>query len=157
MRAILLRLPSPPLPLGWHKVLLYGWCLAIFTVSSVPHLQPPAPFVGRDKLAHIVEYSILGYLAGRSSWDRAADRRRRRLLAALAFGVGFGFFDEMHQGSVPGRSMSGWDLVADAIGVGWGLAAAWRAGRAGREAASPDLPAGTSRNLPFSADSLNLP
>lgn len=127
MNSLLRRLPPPPLPLGWHRLLLFGWCLAIFTVSSMPYLQPPAPFIGQDKLAHIVEYSILGYLAGRAFGD-GAGRGLRRFIMVLAAVAAFGVFDELHQGAVPGRSMSGWDVMADSIGALWGLTAAWRAG-----------------------------
>lgn len=69
----------------------------------------PAPL---DKLAHFVEYAVLGFLLcrglGKSSW---------RWILALALAAFYGFIDELHQSFVPSREASGWDLLADGVGA----------------------------------------
>ena len=117
----------PPLPLKRAQLLLLLWCLVIITVSSYPHLQPPGKLKPRDKLAHVAEFSVLGYFLGRVVWERATRRTRQRFVLALAVGSGYGAVDELYQGLIPGRYTSGLDLAADVAGVLLGLAAAWRA------------------------------
>ncbi len=64
---------------------------------------------GCDKIAHFVEYFILGWAL--RFWSRTG---RPRFLAG---GIAFAAFDEFHQKYVPGREMSLWDFVADAAGI----------------------------------------
>lgn len=89
--------------------------LAMLGLSSIP--GEDLPDLGEnnaDKLVHIVEYAVLGaLLAASRSTARAA--LLGGLLAAL-FGVG----DELYQGWISGRTSSGWDALADAIGAGLG-------------------------------------
>jgi VanZ family protein len=120
-------LPPSPLPLGRPRLLVAAWLVTIFTLSSYPYLSPPGEFLGRDKLAHLVTYAVLGHLLGNAAWERPADRRRARFLLFLALGVAWGGFDELYQSLVPGRSSSGADLIADACGVTIGILTSWRA------------------------------
>jgi VanZ family protein len=121
------RIPPAPLPLGRNAVFLVLWWLAIFTVSSLPNLQPPGAFQGRDKLAHAVEYSVFGYLLGSAFWESPRPRTRRRLVFALLVGIAYGSVDELYQSLVPGRVTSLADLGADSVGILLGVASAWRA------------------------------
>lgn len=103
-----------------------GVALAIFVLSSIP-----ADDLARtgiriwDKAAHAAVWAVLAFCTG-----RALGGRRHAVLLAIAIGVGYGAFDEIHQGFTPGRDPSGWDIVADAVGAVIGaLAAAVRRGR----------------------------
>ncbi len=71
-----------------------------------------------DKLAHFLIYALL---AAAVLYAFPAPVRRRRagfvgvlviLLCAL-----YGITDEFHQSFIPGRSVSGWDLLADTVGA----------------------------------------
>lgn len=93
----------------------------IFYLSSTP--DPPLPQMVLhlwDKLLHLAEYLLLGFL-----WAAAVrgSIRRRLLLGWLAAGL-FGLTDELHQSFVPGRDASLLDWIADALGSGLGAAIA---------------------------------
>jgi len=102
-------------------------------VTTRPNLQTPLRFDYSDKIAHFVEYAMLGLLSRMAAGGLSgAVRRRPALVAAavVAFGLLVGALDETIQRSVPGRQSSWTDFVADAIGVAAGLAfAGWAAGR----------------------------
>lgn len=74
------------------------------------------------KLAHVVEYAILGALA----W-RASGRASVALLIALAVAG----TDEYRQSLSPHRTGTGWDVALDLFGaaVGVGVARWWRKDR----------------------------
>ena len=92
----------------WLPTLL--WAVAIFLVSSLPRIGVAmSRLEGCDKIAHFVEYFILGWAL--RYWSRGGSPR------FLAGGVAFAAFDEFHQRYVPGREMSLWDFVADAAGI----------------------------------------
>jgi hypothetical protein len=92
----------------WLPTLL--WAVAIFLISSIPRLDTAITRLqGCDKIAHFVEYFILGWAL--RYWSRNGSPR------FLAGGIAFAAFDEFHQKYVPGREMSFWDFVADAAGI----------------------------------------
>ena len=100
----------------WLPVVL--WAALIFAFSSVPDLG--TGLGGWDlvlrKLAHTVEYAILGLLLVRAL---------RRELPALVLGVAYAVSDELHQHFVPGRRGAPLDVLIDAVGVALGILA-WR-------------------------------
>lgn len=90
------------------------WIGAILSVSSLPKLNIGPPlFPGCDKIAHLIEYFVLGVslrfwamgrgISGHGPW-------------VILGGVVFGAADELHQRFIPGRQMSLDDFVADAVG-----------------------------------------
>jgi len=99
----------------WLPPLLY--VVAIFTVSSQPHLQAPLHFQLSDKFIHAVEYLIYGLLLVRAM--RAQMRVSRPLFAAM-IAIGFvvltGAADEYLQSFIPGRQCDIFDLLADTVG-----------------------------------------
>jgi VanZ family protein len=99
----------------WGPVVLY--ILLILAVSSVPRLRPAGSLGGLDKLAHLVEYAILGVLLRRAVTLRGV----RGWLAVVTVGAAIGFLDEWYQSSVPGRVASIRDWLADTIGVCLGM------------------------------------
>jgi VanZ family protein len=100
-----------------------GLMAAIFLASSVPHLDTSDSGLS-DKSLHSWAYAALGALLLRAlsgaAWAGVTARA-----AALAWlsAVLWGAFDELHQTFVPGRSLSGGDWLADALGAALGVAA----------------------------------
>ena len=115
--------------LHWIPVLL--WMGLIFWLSSQPQLpRLPEPLWQTllAKTAHFGEYAVLAVLflfaLGGVSPGRAPNRRLLVLAAVLVYAIS----DEFHQGFVPNRTASLWDVLID----GAGALAALRWMRAGR-------------------------
>ncbi len=100
---------------------LVGLCGLIFWQSSGP-LPPATPSLpGLDKLAHVVVYALLAWLAARAFATLSRKTQTGWLpWAAAVFAVLYGLSDEVHQSFVPGRSADVWDLVADTVGAAGG-------------------------------------
>lgn len=100
----------------WLWAPVVGYCALIFMVSAQQDLSPPQ-FPSSDKVAHVLEYGVLGIL-----WARAATRSwphwtfRLLLLSTLLFTGLYGAADEWHQFYVPGRSSDWQDVLADVCG-----------------------------------------
>jgi VanZ family protein len=102
-------------------LLVVGYVLLIFTVSSIPNLRAPGPdFLPKDKIAHLVEYSILGALLFKGFGWSVSRSRLATFAFILAVGASIGGLDEIYQSFVPGRTMSIYDWTADAIGTALG-------------------------------------
>ena len=109
------------------RTLLYhlpavGYAALIFALSSMTldmeELQPVLTF---DKLLHLAEYYILGYLLMRVFTTSGTPLLAASpVAAAILVGSAYGLSDEIHQAFVPGRVASPWDLLFDAAGVGLG-------------------------------------
>ena len=100
----------------WLPVLVYVGL--IFAVSSLPQLEPPIRLHDADKLAHVAEYGVLGYLLVRAL--RSSERWSAPLaggMLALAIGLAIGAGDELYQALVPGRDSTALDWIADATGL----------------------------------------
>lgn len=71
-----------------------------------------------DKAAHLVEYSLLGFLLVRAFFGaRMFPSLVACGLLALSAGLATGIADEIFQAGVPGRVSSAADFRADALGV----------------------------------------
>ena len=98
--------------LTWGPVV--GYCLLIFAGSAQTTLTAPG---GSDKVAHFIEYSVLGLL-----WARAARATwvtwtwRAVFISTIVFTGMYGVSDEMHQFYVPGRLSAVSDALADLCG-----------------------------------------
>ena len=64
-----------------------------------------------DKVAHFAVFGLLATLV-----SRAGFKPSRMGWAVLIVSL-FGFTDELHQGSTPGRSMEVYDWIADTLGA----------------------------------------
>lgn len=96
------------------------WTGAILSVSSLPDLDVGPPlFPGCDKVAHLIEYLILGVTL--RFWTAERGTSGGGAWAVLG-GVVFAGADEVHQRFIPGRQMSLGDFVADAVGLALGYA-----------------------------------
>ena len=101
---------------------LAAYALLIFVLSSIPSLSPPDLGLDwEDKIAHFIEYSILGVLIIRSLEATSATLTAGWLWIAWGLGAFYGITDEIHQYFVPNRFASPWDATADAIGVAIGI------------------------------------
>lgn len=114
---------------------------AIFVQSSFPLPEGPESLPDHvDKVIHLLEYGLLGFLLQRGI---AVGLRRPEVgwWVAGTIGAVYGCTDELHQLFVPGRSASFGDAAADIVGS---LVAAWLAARvlSGRESRSRAAPAG---------------
>ena len=97
--------------------LLMGYIILIISVSSIPgHSIPRFILLSWDKLLHLVEYSILGYLAVNSFRAISKDQ----VIVVIISCLGFACFDELWQSFIPGRFSSGLDIIADGIGITMG-------------------------------------
>jgi VanZ family protein len=100
----------------WLPVVL--WAGLIFGLSSIPDLGTGLGVwdLTLRKLAHAVEFAVLGLLLARAL---------PRDAVALAGGIAYAIGDEVHQHFVPGRLGSPLDVFLDAVGVAVGVLA-WR-------------------------------
>jgi len=130
----------------WRRWIWVGAYVGlIFTLSSIPNLTPPTHIHNADKVAHLLEYFILGTLLARG-WMGSLPgcSARRAWLLAVLMGAVIAAFDELYQGTVAGRERSVADWTADLIGMtaGGGLVASgWLERTLGRV-----LPRGEGRN-----------
>jgi glycopeptide antibiotics resistance protein len=95
------------------------WACLILAVSSIPNLSAPgAEFKLTDKVAHFIEFSILGFLLAFALAPSGLSLTRRKVMTVLAAGVLFGLVDETYQFFIPGREADLMDVLADTLGVG---------------------------------------
>jgi VanZ family protein len=98
----------------WLPVIIYA--ILIFWISS---LERPIELEIRhiDKLAHLLEYSLFGFLLIRAIHGSDANiSRKAAVITAFAIGALYGLTDEIHQSVVPGRIASISDFIFDSIG-----------------------------------------
>jgi VanZ family protein len=90
----------------------------------VANLTPPVRWSNADKAAHLVEYTLLGFLLVRAFYGARvfAAMVACGLLAVVA-GLTTGIADEIFQAGVPGRVSSAADFRMDALGVVLGVIA----------------------------------
>lgn len=98
--------------LRWGPVL--AWMGVIYFFSSrpdLPHLDEPWLELSLRKLAHAIEYGILGALLARAlgvnDW--------RGVVLASALGIAYAASDEWHQTFVPGRKGNLFDVSLDSV------------------------------------------
>lgn len=102
--------------LDW--LIVFGYAAGIFILSSSPNLPAPIPFAHADKLYHLVEYGVFGFLIVRALYSsreklQGADIRMVAVIIALFYAV----TDELHQYFVPGRTMELMDILSDGVGA----------------------------------------
>ena len=100
------------------KTHLYAYIVSILLLSSIPGESVPS-VVGLtwDKSLHFIEYGILGILLRRA-------QNGGNIFGAINlcfFGIFIGCLDEFWQTLIPGRVGSYFDVMADALGVIFGV------------------------------------
>jgi VanZ family protein len=99
-------------------ILLGGYLLLIFVLSTRPTLSTPGPdFKAKDKLAHVAEYFVLGALMVSVFGRSLDDSKAVAFMFLVTLGATVGATDEMVQGYVSGRSRDVFDWVADVVGI----------------------------------------
>ena len=97
-----------------YNFLVIIFCLVIIFGSSIPGNSIPELYIfGMDKLLHVLEYFILGYLLINS----VNDKTQYPVYLSFVLGLCFALIDETYQLTVIGRSSSSFDVIADAIGL----------------------------------------
>ena len=96
-----------------------GYAALIFSLSSSPlDIEELEPVFEYDKLLHLVEYYILGYLLMRVfTTSPASSLAEKAVFATILVGTVYGASDEFHQYFVPGRDSSLLDFFFDAAGA----------------------------------------
>jgi VanZ family protein len=102
---------------AWYWLPALSYCLIIFGLSALPKtISVPSPYAV-DKVLHIMEYGVLGFLLARSLVNsRAGVSKRALIILVVGLATSYGISDEIHQAFVPGRNASAWDVVADGLG-----------------------------------------
>ena len=77
------------------------------------------------KMAHFVEYLVLGVLLVRALRQEGL-RGRELATVAICLGIGYAALDELHQAFVPSRTSSPRDVAVDGIGIVAGVASSMR-------------------------------
>ena len=91
--------------------------MLILAGSSIPGDAAPAVLaLTWDKLLHVVEYAVMGWLGYRAYHSDL----KNPVFVLPVFGVLFGCLDEAWQSMIPGRFPSHYDIIADGIGVIFG-------------------------------------
>lgn len=96
------------------------WMGLIFIASSIPSAEYSNLGLFRfDKLIHLVVYGVLGFLIHRalSRQTRFPSISRFAGIWTVLLCVLYGITDEFHQSFVPGREMSGYDMIANTAGA----------------------------------------
>jgi VanZ family protein len=105
-------------------LLVAAYVALIFAGSSIRGLTPPGPdSLPKDKIAHLLEYFVLGALLVRGIAGPRERPRWSMMTFLLAVAATVAALDELYQSSVPGRDMSAADWVADAVGAAAGIGA----------------------------------
>jgi VanZ family protein len=95
------------------------WALLIYLASSIPaKYLPSKTFFAFDKIVHITLFLVFGFLVYRALEPINKSTRINFALVFLSIAVVifYGIMDEIHQGSVPGRTIDIYDALADTIG-----------------------------------------
>jgi VanZ family protein len=114
----MLSWPAPLRQRRPWRVLLLGLMLVVswFAFAPVRFDDDGLPL---DKLRHVAAFAVLAWVA-MVAWAGTPKLALRVAIGLLAYGL----FIEAVQGRLDGRHASGWDLLADAVGVAFGLALA---------------------------------
>jgi VanZ family protein len=105
-------------------LLAVAWAAGIWWASSQTGIVPTHS-TGWSIASHSGHFVIFGLLG--TLLCLALDGSMRwRAAIAMALALLYAIVDEVHQGSVPGRDSSAWDVCADVAGAGWFCASlAW--------------------------------
>ena len=97
-----------------YNYLVILFFLLIILGSSIPGISIPSSYIfSKDKLLHIIEYFLLGFLL----FNSLTNKTQFPGLLCLLLGAIFAVLDEIYQSTVFGRFPSSFDVIADFIGL----------------------------------------
>ncbi len=100
----------------WLPAVVY--VALIFSVSSIHGADLPGGIPHLDKVAHLLEYSLLGLLLGRAIRFTLAGRgQTAAVVSTILLGAAIGVADELYQRHVQGRSSDIRDWMVDVAAV----------------------------------------
>ena len=95
-----------------------GYVGLIFALSSIHGQDIPGNLPYLDKIAHLLEYSLLGLLLGRAiRFTLAGKGMATAASSTVLLGAAIGAVDEFYQRGVPGRSSDVRDWIMDVTAV----------------------------------------
>lgn len=101
----------------WPLFIAYAVYL-YFIFTTPPEKIPPEVLAANDKVLHLLLFLILALLAFRTFFYSAVSFFRAHAVAKTVwFSAAYGVFLEWAQMTVPGRSASFADWVADSLGI----------------------------------------
>jgi VanZ family protein len=110
---------------AWMLVGLYAGGIFVLSSLSHPPLVSAWDLPHLDKLYHAIEYGGLTFVLILALCLTCAARTSTGIvLKAAVLAIAYGALDELHQAFTPHRTMSVYDLVANATGAGV-VALAW--------------------------------
>lgn len=106
--------------LRFKQITAVGFYILILLGSSVPGQDIPKVFkFTSDKLIHVLEYTVLGWLLIR--WLRHQFSHPSIPYGVLIAGTCCALLDEFYQSFIPNRSPDVWDAGVDVVGVAFGI------------------------------------
>ena len=97
-----------------YSYLVILFFLTIILGSSIPGNSIPSSYIfSKDKLLHIIEYFLLGFLL----FNSLVSKTNFPIILCLFLGGVFAVLDEIYQSTVLGRFPSSFDVIADFIGL----------------------------------------
>ena len=85
------------------------------SLEKIKVLEDTPEFFLRDKILHVIEYSILGLLSF-NVFKEHDFLKKKIFLYVIMFTFIYAVTDELHQIFVPGRTFSLYDIFADFLG-----------------------------------------
>jgi len=116
--------PFPRWIRAWAPVAFYAGLIFYLSSRPVPEIVPAFRF--SDKILHLLEYGVFGFLTAhalRTSPKKAASPKMEFILGVAIVAI-YGLSDEFHQSFLPFRDASLYDVIADIIGGTLGIFAA---------------------------------
>ncbi|MDP6685722.1 MAG: VanZ family protein [Candidatus Omnitrophota bacterium] len=102
-----------------YRIPFYVYAAVIFFISSLSNPIPEGitiPFF--DKILHVCEYMVFGFLAARAFKNSPKRRLSENFyILAIAVSIVYGLSDEIHQFFIAGREFSVFDIIADGTGA----------------------------------------
>lgn len=114
---------------NWLLVVIYAAFIFILSSLSSPDLSLFPVFEYSDKLLHMIEFFIFGFLLYRALNEY--QQAKKAFMTSFFIASLYGFTDELHQYIVPLRNAEALDLLADSLGGLLGASFAMTGSRGG--------------------------
>jgi len=99
----------------FYRIMFITWSILLFTLTTIPKLPtPPTGIVNFDKLAHLFFYFFLAFFFVKMHDPTTL---KTTLNKTLKLALIVPLVDELHQIPISGRTFSGWDVLADMLGI----------------------------------------